>query len=214
MAGKAPISLHTARIPWVAILRIRGSRPEVKLRRNTSASSEGIHSTLPKSGYRAPAIARASGSLGVRDRGAPITPHHRARPGAGQPATGSRACPDVRFHNRREQRPSLVSGARRCALHIAKRRPGNRRTPDIGPARKSSPRVRSAGRTWRYRGAGIAAATAALPFAVQSKPACRSAPARHRSPLNHLAPRGDTVSPAGPRPRRAARCGPGAARSP
>ena len=46
MAGKAPISLQTARIPWVAILRIRGSLSEVKLRRNTSASSEGIQSTL------------------------------------------------------------------------------------------------------------------------------------------------------------------------
>jgi hypothetical protein len=43
MAGKAPISRHTARIPWVAILSIRGSRPELKLWRNTSASSEGIH---------------------------------------------------------------------------------------------------------------------------------------------------------------------------
>ena len=50
MAGKAPISLQTAWIPWVAILRIRGFRSDVKLRRNTSASSEGIHSTLSTSG--------------------------------------------------------------------------------------------------------------------------------------------------------------------
>jgi RNA-directed DNA polymerase len=46
------LQLHPdkTRIPWVAILRIRGSRPEVKLKRNTSASSEGIQSTLSKSG--------------------------------------------------------------------------------------------------------------------------------------------------------------------
>ncbi|HEV2451198.1 MAG TPA: hypothetical protein VGS62_04660 [Streptosporangiaceae bacterium] len=34
----------------IAILRIRGGRPVVKLRRNTSASSEGIHATPPRSG--------------------------------------------------------------------------------------------------------------------------------------------------------------------
>jgi hypothetical protein len=50
MAGKAPISLQTAGTPCLAILRIRGSRADVKLRRNTSASSEGIHETLSRSG--------------------------------------------------------------------------------------------------------------------------------------------------------------------
>src|SRR5215471_11246540 len=127
MAGNAPISRQTARIPWVAIFRIRGCRPEVKLRRNTSASSEGIHSTLPTSGYRAPAISRAPGSLGVRDRGAPITPSLGSDPvpGTDKIGEGRRAAAGQQSFNRllpvyQQRRISVVSG--RDGLLIAEQR--------------------------------------------------------------------------------------------